>query len=166
MPEKQCFSCGKLKANRTCQICEADLCKSCTQFLEEDSFSFLKTIPDSLRHSTYCNPCFDEKVAPELSTYEETLERAKKIFVFFKTQRKPFPLIKKSRERVDAKNCPDRDETILRLAFFAAEQEFNAIVEVDITQEKIRNQGYEKSNFSGTGFPAHIDESKMYWDRD
>jgi hypothetical protein len=165
MSEKLCASCKKPKANRSCSLCQDDLCKSCTQFLDEEAFSFLKEIPEDLRHPTYCNPCFDEKVAPELASYEEIMERAKKIYVFFKTQRKPIPLVKKGRDPVEVKSCPDRDEIILRLAFFAAELSFNALIEVDITSEKIRNQGYEKLQYKATGFPAEIDVSKMYWDR-
>jgi hypothetical protein len=164
MSEKICISCHKPKANRTCSLCQGDLCKGCTQFLDEGAFSFLKEVPEDLRHSTYCNPCFDDRVAPSLDTYRETMESAEKIYVFFKTQKKPYPLIKKGREKVEVKSCPDRDETILRLAFFAAEQAFNAIVEVDIISEKVRNQGYEKVQYKATGFPAQIDVSKMYWD--
>ncbi len=166
MSEKICISCSKPKANRSCGLCQESICKHCTQFLEEGSFTFLKELPSDLSHIAYCNPCYDEKVAPALASYQEVLERAKKVYVFFKTQRKPFPLLKKSRDRVEVKNCPDRNETILRLAFFAAELSFNGLVEVDVYSEKMRNKGFEKSQYQGTGFPAQIDESKMYWDKD
>ncbi len=166
MSEKICVSCSKPKANRTCSLCQAELCKSCTQFLDEGSFSFRKTVSEDLSHSTYCHPCFDETVAPALADYDEVMERAKKIYVFYKTQRKPIPLLKRAKERVDVKNCPDKNETLLRLAFFAAEESYNAIVDVDVFSEKMRNKGFEKSNYQGSCVPAQIDASKMYWDRD
>lgn len=165
MSNKTCSACGKPKANRTCSLCQVDLCKNCTQFLDEGSFSFLRQVPADLSHSTYCDACFSTSVAPALDSYHEVLEKAKNVYVFYKTQRKPIPLLSKAKDRVEVKSCPDRNETILRLAFFAAEGDHNAIVDVDIVSEKVRNQGYEKSNYRGTGVPAQIDTSKLHWDR-
>ena len=57
-------------------------------------------------------------------------------------------------------NCRDRDETILRMGFRAAEQGYNSVVEVVV--ERIA----QKRNFwQGTGTPAHIDAAKhARWD--
>ena len=62
---------------------------------------------------------------------------------------------------VDLAECPDRDETILRLAFQAAKGGFNALVQGDVTSRKVRNHGYQKSVWSGTAFAADVDEEKL-----
>ena len=164
MSEKICASCRKPKANRSCGLCNEPLCKACSQFLEESSFSFLEKVPEELSHSTYCQPCYNTTVAPALDSYDETMERAKQVYVFFKLQRKPIPLIKRSKKQVEVSNIPDRDEAILRLAFLASQESFNAVVDVNVIMEKVRNQGYEKSKYQGTGFPAQVDASKLAWD--
>src|SRR3989338_6430409 len=127
MTEKTCTSCRQPKANLACGACEAALCKQCVETLEAGSFSFLEMIPDELSHRTYCRFCYEEKVAPALEKYNETLERAKECFIFFTTQRKEIPLIRRSKVAVQVENRTDRDETILQLGFFAAEQSFNAV---------------------------------------
>ena len=47
------------------------------------------------------------------------------------------------------KDCPDRDETIMRLAFFAAQRSSNAVIQVEVTAEKVRNGAYQTSKWSG-----------------
>jgi len=93
--------------------------------------------------------------------YEETLEKAKSIYIFFTTQRKEIPLIRKSKEIYKIDACEDRDETILRLAYKAAAAGFNAVVNTEVLHEKKRNHAYQKTIWRGTGSPAMIDESKL-----
>lgn len=157
----ECISCGKPKAVLNCELCNEPLCKKCDQILPPDTFSFHPEIPENLTHLHYCNNCHDSVVAPELETYSEVMERAKNSFVFFTTQRKETPLLRKSREVLKVENCADRDETILRLAFFAAQEGFNAIVEVEVHSEKVRNGAYQTSRWSGRGMGAQIDAKKM-----
>lgn len=161
MSKEMCTSCRRLKAELNCGNCKEPVCKGCAHFLEADTFSFLKEIPECLSHSYYCDGCYDTHVQQVLVTYQETMERARKAYFFFKTQRKQIPLIRKSKLKVHVGLCKDRDETILRLGFFAAEQGYNAIVEGDVTSSKVRNAGYEKMIWSGTGIPAQIDSSKL-----
>jgi hypothetical protein len=89
------------------------------------------------------------------------MERAREVYVFFKTQKRAPLMLKKAKETVRVESCEDRDETILRLAFFAAEQGHNAVVGAEVTAEKIRNAGYQKSKWSGEGLPATIDREKF-----
>jgi len=101
-------------------------------------------------------------VGPALDSYTETLKRAKGVYVFFKTQRKPIPMVgQQKHERVQVLSCPDRDETIMRLAFSAAELSLNAVIEVDVTCEKVRDEGYQKMNWRGSGVPASVDAGKI-----
>lgn len=157
----ECSSCRKPKAPFECQLCEAALCKNCVQQVSSETFQFLAEIPEALSHSSYCGPCYDETVAPKLEEYQEVLERAKEVFIFFKTQRKEIPLIKRSKEIKRVLSCTDRDETILRLAFFSAEAGYNALVECEVNAEKVRNGAYQKSNWSGSGVPAMVDAEKI-----
>jgi hypothetical protein len=161
--EEFCSSCRKpkaaLKTTYLCGLCRQMSCKECTQFLGGDAFSFLEKVSEDLRHSTYCQACYDDKVAPELSVYGQAMERAKQVYVFFK-KHGYLRLIRRSKQMLKVRDCKDRDEVILRLAFFAAQQSYNSLIEVELTQEKVRNFGYQKSNWSGTGFPADVEPEK------
>ena len=158
-----CSSCLQAKASLKnklhCGICECLLCKDCIQFLDESYFSFLKGVPDELKQKIYCTTCYDQKVAPAKGSYLELMERAKNVYVFFKKHN--VPLIKRSRTPVSVKDCSDHDETLLRLAFFAVEQSFNALVEVNLISEKVFVNGYQSLNWSGTACPAEIRASSL-----
>jgi hypothetical protein len=161
MSQANCISCRKPKAALNCQVCDETVCKGCVQFLDADRFSFLKTVPEELSHTYYCSFCFDSKVAPALESYLLTLEQARNIFVFFNTRRNRIPLLSKSKISVQVEECSDRDETILRLAFAAAEQSYNAIIEVDVKSETVRNGTYRTSRWTGTAIPAQVDPEKV-----
>ena len=162
--DTQCISCRATKTTNHCQLCEGLICKKCIHPLQETAFSFFKKIPIELTHQTYCRFCYDEKVAPALESYEEIMERAKKVYIFFVTQKKAIPLLKKSKETLRVDHCIDRDETILRLAFFAAEQSYNAVIQTDVNSKKVREGKYQTATWTGTGIAANIDSGKV--DRD
>jgi hypothetical protein len=142
-------------------MCHEKLCRNCTQFLEAGTFSFMSVIPPELSHSKYCSGCFAAHIETARVSYEETMEKAKNVFFFFTTQKKNPPLLKRARESISVLDCADRDETILRLAFTAVTQDFNAIIEGDVTHEKIRLGAYQTTRWKGTGVPALVDEIKM-----
>jgi hypothetical protein len=166
MSEAICISCQKPRASTQCEVCAGALCKACVQFLEEGSFSFLEKLPEPLSHTSYCGRCFDAEVAPALASYNETLERANQVYVFFKTQKRQPKVLKRAKERIRVSSCPDRDETILRLAFRAAQASFNAVIETDVAAEKLRNGSYQKSSWSGSGVPAEVDSAKIEREED
>ncbi|MGZ3698619.1 MAG: hypothetical protein ACXWP5_10815 [Bdellovibrionota bacterium] len=159
--ENVCISCRRPKATIACDLCHEPLCKNCEHFLDATTFSFLATVPENLTHTHYCPVCFNAQVEPALESYNEVMERAKKVYFYFKTQKRPPPILKKSKERVEVKDCDDRDETILRLAFFAAEQGFNGIIEAEVISEKVRNKSYQTSVWRGVGIPASVDGEKI-----
>ena len=161
MQETICYSCRRPKANLSCNVCEEPICKACAQFLEVTRFSFLKAIPEELSHTHYCPNCYDAHVAPALESYNEIMERARKVYFFFTTQKRQIPVFRKSREVLKVDGCEDRNETILRLGFFAAEQGHNAIIEAEVTCKTIRNSGYQKSEWKGTGIAATVDAEKL-----
>ena len=145
----------------TCEVCEGPVCKKCLTVLDPETFSFLATIPEVLKHTNYCGNCYDEHVAPALDDYQGVMKRAEGVFVFFITQRKEIPITERTKEFFKVDDCPDRDETILRLAFFAAQLGYNALIEVDVKSKKIINGAYQTSRWSGTGSAAQIDEVRL-----
>lgn len=162
-PEQSCTSCLKpkaaLKNTSLCGLCQRMSCKACTQFLDPDAFSFLEKVPEDLRHGTYCHACYDEKVAPELASYARAMERAKQVYVFYK-KHGYLQLIRRSKKMLSIRECTDRKEVLLRLAFFAAQQSYNALIDVELIPEKVQISGYQKSNWTGTGFPADVKPEK------
>ncbi len=155
MTKQLCPSCHRPKASTHCDLCHEWLCKDCAQFLAASTFSFLREIPEILSHFTYCGLCYDKKVAPELETYTEIMNRAREVHLFYKNER-DVPLIHRSRKIVSVQNCPDRKETLLRLAFFAAQQSYNGLVNIEVTSEKVKTSGYQTTIWAGTGYPAKV----------
>jgi hypothetical protein len=142
-------------------MCEENLCKGCAEFLDNATFSFMKKIPEELTHTYYCMSCYNTHIVPALESYNEVMERAKRLYVFFDTRRNPVQYIKKAKEEVRVDDCEDRDETILRLAFLAAQVGYNAVIEAAVVSEKIRNGGHQKSRWKGTAIPAMVDAEKL-----
>lgn len=123
-----------------------------------------KVAPE-LQHSTYCGTCYDSTVAPALEKYNALMEQTKNTFVFMKAQAKETSRIKRLENVVEVVNCPDYDETLLRLAFFAAHLKYNAIIDVDIIAKKVINGTRQTTVYSGTGMPADVLESRLIKDR-
>jgi hypothetical protein len=165
MEKALCCTCFKPKATLTCGICTEDLCKYCAQFLEEDSFSFLNVKPTDLQHDTFCGPCFDAKVAPELAAYNDTVERAKEILIFTKVQNKETRFIRRDEERIHVAECDDRNDVIMRLAFQAVQKGFNGLIDIDLETHKVRSGAYQTTTWKGSGIPAQINPDKLMKDR-
>jgi hypothetical protein len=130
-------------------------------FLDADAFAFREKVPAELGHTRYCGACHAAHVAPALDAYAETMERAREVFIFFKTQKHPPIALRKAAAPARVTGCPDRDETILRLAFRAAEGGFNAVLGTEVVSEQVRNEGWQKSVWRGTGTPVEIDVAKL-----
>ncbi len=160
-----CCVCQKPKTTLVCGVCQQDVCKNCTVFLEPEQFSFLQNKPDFLQSSAFCSTCYTEKVSPELAKYEDIMAIAKDILVFEISQGKETRLIKRKEAKLTVTECPDRNETMLRLAFMAAEKGFNAIIDVDIKSKKVKEGKYQHTMYSGTAIPAHVTDRKLVKDR-
>lgn len=89
------------------------------------------------------------------------MKQAKDVQVFLNTQGKESRLIKRYEDPVLVTECRDHDETLLRLAFLAAEKGYNGLVDVAIVSKKIREGSYQKSVWQGSGIPATIEENKV-----
>lgn len=161
MSDGVCLSCRRTRPVSPCEVCFEEVCSNCEHFLGASTFSFLKEVPSELSHSHYCQGCYDSKVEPALESYRETMKRAEKVYVFFTSQRKSLPVLRRSKEKISVEKCEDRDETILRLAFFAAQQDYNAILETDVASVKVRDAGYEHKVWRGSALPVQVDAEKV-----
>lgn len=156
-----CSICFKPKAKLDCGICKSPICKNCTLFLEEENFALLKPMPEDFVLRRFCPPCYDAKVQPALDKYNDDIEKAKNVFVFYKTENKESRFYRRVEKPLKVSDCPDREETILRLAYMAVQINCNAIVDVDLVQEKIKMGAYQTSNWSGTANPVEADPDKV-----
>jgi hypothetical protein len=136
------------------------VCKDCLQKSGKSAFEFQDDVSPDLTHEAYCIACYDRVVAPALEVYSEILARAKHVYVFTK-KHKRIPLIRKSNHQVKHNDCPDRQEATLHLAFQAAQQGFNALVNTEMVSTKIRNAGHQKLHWSGTAYPAQINPARL-----
>ncbi len=125
----------------------------------------MNKLPKELNGQAFCLNCFAEKVAPAMDAYTKTMEQAKEILVFTKSQGKETRLISRKEPAVRVDNCNDYDETILRLAFFATQAGFNAIIDVDIRSEKVKTNGYQSTRWFGTAVPANYESRHVIKDR-
>lgn len=157
MTDSDCTVCRRAvpKNPAHCALCAAFLCKDCRSFLDDGAFSFLREVPPDLTHGVYCGACFAAKVAPALEAYEATMERARKASLFYKGERY-VPPHRRANKPVSVKDCPDRKEALLRMAFFAAERSCDALVEIDVTSKKVNTTGYQTTIWSGSAFPAQL----------
>jgi hypothetical protein len=159
--EEVCITCRRPKVAHHCELCQSALCKKCTHLLKEGTFSFLETLSETLSHFYYCQTCYSQNVETALESYNETLELARKVYFFFTTQKRQPPILKKSKDKIEVSVCVDRDETILRLGFKAASAGFNAVIEAEVISVKLRNEAYQKSVWSGFGYPAMVDAARL-----
>lgn len=156
-----CAQCRLPKAPYQCECCQSSICKNCLQTLKKDSFAFLGNIPKDLSFRNYCNSCYDEKVSPALFEYQNNLAKARNVNVFFKTQSEETRLMRRAEKPLKVSDCNDKNETLLRLAFLAAQANFNTLIDVVLTAEKVRMQAYQTTKWSGSGVPLNYDEAKL-----
>lgn len=161
MEKSQCCTCQKPKATLECGICKESVCKNCAHFLDVDSFSFLTKVPEALVHGTYCHPCFEANVASEVAAYNEMMEQAKNIHFFEKDQGKETRFFSRKEKPLIIENCPDREETLLRLAFTTAQMGYNCLLDVDVSSKKVRNGTYQTLTWSGYGVPTTVGEQRL-----
>lgn len=165
MSAQQCGVCQSTKTGYQCGICNEVLCKNCVQFIDAADFSFLPQLSSHLACQVCCQQCYAQHVEPEIEQYNQTMEKAKNVQVFFKTQTKETRFIKRTEKPVHVKDCQDHDETILRLAFLAALAGFNGLVDATVTSEKVRTQGYQTTVWRGTAVPAMVKQEFIVRDR-
>lgn len=161
----ECQICSKTKAPLECSLCHSSICKSCAVFLEENDFRLLTKNPLGTDAKCFCHICYQNTVIPQLNAYEDLLNRAKEIHVFMKDQGKETRLIPRKEKPVHVENCEDHNETILRLAIFAAEKNMNALVDVEVSGKKVKDGSYTTTIYSGKAVPAEFNDKRVVKDR-
>jgi hypothetical protein len=165
MEKAVCVTCFKPKATLVCGLCHEATCKTCAQFLNDESFLYQPDRADELKHDTYCGLCYDKVVAPAVADYERTLAAAKDVMIFTKQQNKETRYIKRDQDPIHSPECDDRDEVTMRLAFQAARRDLNSVIDVEVESRKVRNGSYQTTRWIGTGIPALLDPAKLMRDR-
>ena len=84
------------------------------------------------------------------------MAKAKNISVYVRGQGEETRFFKRKEKPITITDCSDKNETLLRMAFLAATENFNTLFDVSITLKKIRDEGYQTKTWSGTGIPTTI----------
>ena len=133
--------------------------------MPDDAFQFMTHKPKEISHNYYCNTCFTNNVGTALATYEEIAERAKGLSVFDVTQGKETRFIRRLEKPMVIESGLDEQDITMRLAYMAAEKNFNALVDLNIKAVKVRDGSYQTMAYSGSAIPANVDARKLMKDR-
>lgn len=153
----QCKTCRKPKAPYSCGLCHDHMCKAHAQFLTENFSALRKEVPETLKHSTYCIPCFDDQIAAPLADYNEKMEKARDVIIYSKEQSKLTRLIKRKTDPYKVENCEDEQEALMKMSFYAVEDGFNCLIDVQFQTRKIISGSHKKTMFAASGVPVTID---------
>ncbi len=156
-----CLTCHKPKANLHCALCNEAICKYCAQFIDENGFSFLRKIPAELTHTTYCTNCFDSHVSQAYNDYNDKLEKAKEVNIFYKNEGKATRLIKRKEEPYKVENCVDRDEALMKMSFWAIEDGFNSLVDIELKSKKTIVNTYVTISWTGSAVPITLSQDDL-----
>ncbi len=152
-----CSNCQKPKAAFKCGLCANSICKKCGHFVDENQFALAKDVPAEMRGGVFCGTCFDEKVSPTLTDYDETMAKAKKVTVFYLEDATETRRYHRESKPVIVENCADNDEVLMSLAYMAVRAGYNALVDVQTSSEKVDLGGYQTSKWKGRGLPVKIE---------
>ena len=143
-----------------CVSCEVEVKKNLTEIIHDDTFAFLSN-PPSIPFGIYCIPCFEAKVRTHIDNYNDLLDKAKNVNLYYVAQSKESRFVRRKEKPIHISDARSREDAILLLAFRAVELGFNAIVDVELNSKKIRNGGWHYSVWDATAIPTNIDESYL-----
>lgn len=113
-------------------------------------------LPKELQYKGLCANCYHNEASDIIATYNEILERAKSVNVYDMKQTHETYKMNRHEKAVSVSECNDREETLLRLAFLAAQRGFNTLVDVSLQSKKLSQGGtYKKLVWSGKGIPLN-----------
>jgi hypothetical protein len=156
MSSSECLSCLNKKASLQCDLCKNPCCKDCIIFIDEDLFELTALLPPKIQDKGLCANCYNIEAMPIIDEYQEILARAKQVNVYDIQQSQETYKMPKHEKPLVVHECDDREETLLRLAFLAAQKGFNTLADVDIQSKKSKQGGsYKKLVWSGRGIPLN-----------
>ncbi len=121
----------------------------------------MQKVPAILEKEIFCPSCFDKDVLPLAQDYQAKEQAAHNLTYFSKIQSKETRLMSRKEPAITIKDCHDRQEVILKLAFMTVEMNFNSMIDVDTVSEKLRNGGYQTLRWSGSAVPVNLDLEKL-----
>ncbi len=155
MKNTECTVCCKNKTALQCDQCSSASCKHCCYFIDENCFEFQSLLPEELQGKIFCPNCYHESISDKIELLQETLRAAKQMDIYGKEQSAETRLIRRQAKLLRIKDCDDRKEILIQLAFLAAQQGFNTLVDVDLRSTKVNNGSYVKTIWSGTASPVN-----------
>ena len=156
---KKCEGCLVTEATHACGQCLKPLCKTCTKFVESSLFFLMAKLPEELSRGRYCSNCYEGRIQPALEKYRSIAALAKSVYIVDRPHRRSLPVTRQTNSPIKVEDCKDREESLLRLAFIAAEAGYNAVLKVKVGAKKIRNEGYQKMSWHASGFAAEINSA-------
>lgn len=155
MSTTTCLICNKTKTALRCNHCNDPSCKHCSYFIDEDAFEMLSLLPDSLQNKTFCSNCYHQKMGAELDHYKDLMEKAKKVDVYSKEQSSETRRIRRIEKPIQVRDCEDKNEALMRLAFIAVEKGFTTIVDFHLKSEKVGSgKAYKKLIWNASAVPV------------
>lgn len=152
--KKLCLTCSSKKTAIQCSKCIEPSCKKCSFFIDEEEFFHLELLPDEIQGKTFCTACYHETVYGVLENSRELLERAKNVDVYGKEQGSETGLIKRIEKPIVIKDADDKEETLLRMAFYAVQKGYDTLVDVKIESKKTGVGTYKKLIWDGYAVPV------------
>ena len=152
-----CVYCSSKKTPFCCELCGAVSCKGCTVRLDFEKNPSLARIPSLVGREIICASCFDAHGAEAQARDRDLESRAKETYFLTKNFRGNVRISRRHTKRVSIEGCADRRDCILRLAYFAAELGFNAIIDAELESKKIVMGRYQSAEWRGSALPATID---------
>lgn len=150
-----CEICLSKKTAIKCHLCSKASCKLCVQFVDENAFELQDLLPENVRDKAFCPNCYDEHINEQLKEFLKTMELAKNVNVYEKDQGAETRFMRRIQKPIKILECDDRKETLLRLAYLAAKQGFDTIVDVELVSKKVKQGGsYKKIVWSGSAVPV------------
>ena len=156
----KCDVCLKNKTALKCSMCSKSNCKHCVHFIDESVFEFLDLLPENLQDKGFCPNCYDDHISEQLSEYLNCMELAKNVNIYTKEQSSETRLMRRDKKPLKIKDCNDREETLLRLAYLAALDGYETLIDVNLVSKKISTGGrYKKLIWDGTAIPLETKQS-------
>lgn len=160
-----CEICRAPKAGKTCEECDAEVCKNCVVHLAADRFAYHPDPPPILLKHTFCRDCHEREIAPIEAAYDEVQRRSEGITVVRKTFRGQLPCLKRASASTVVANAAAANLALRHLQFLAAWAGYDAVVDVEVIPTKVRNHAYETKRWDAVGWFANLDYRRYHPDR-